>query len=286
VPLLRAGFKPTGPYEVSFVYVQSGAPFGKKGDVQLALARMDVPVNLVTWEVFLPDAYKVEQRGGNVVPESEGLAGQRFAMTQAAVVTVGAEVGGLMTGSSPAELPLNGQNFAQLSLLTPGAAAAAEGEIRGTLTDPTGAVIPGATVTVTMTTSGVERGTRTDSSGQYVLSGVPRGPVALKAESPGMKATERRFNFQGRAAVDLRLEVGAKMEEIEVVATDEGVIQDRKQLEARQNAPSANVANLQRRVSGVLPIGVDVPRTGTSHRFMRPLVLDEETTLSFRYKAR
>ena len=95
----------------------------------------------------------------------------------------------------------------------------------------------------------------------------------------------RRFKFEGRAAVDLRLEVGAKTEEIEVQAND-GIIQDRKQLEARQYAPSSNVANLQRRVSGVLPVGVDVPRTGTSHRFMRPLVLDEETTLSFSYKTR
>jgi hypothetical protein len=54
----------------------------------------------------------------------------------------------------------------------------------------------------------------------------------------------------------------------------------------KPQAPSQNVTNLQRRVSGVLPVGVDVPRTGTSHRFMRPLVLDEETTLSFRYKTR
>jgi len=28
-----------------------------------------------------------------------------------------------------------------------------------------------------------------------------------------------------------------------------------------------------------------VPRTGTLHRFVRPLVMDEETTVTFRYKA-
>jgi Carboxypeptidase regulatory-like domain len=287
VPLLRAGFKPTGPYEISFVYVQSGAPFGKKGDVQLVLARMDVPVNLVTWEVFLPDAYKVEPHGGNVVPEVEAMAGVNFALATIGVPggVVGGVVGGFVNtiGAEIQGLPLNGRDFAQLTLLTPGPPA--EGEIRGALTDRSGAVIPGATVTVTMTMTGVEKGTRTDSSGQYVLSGVPRGPVALKAESPGMRATERRFNFQGRAAVDLRLDVGAISEEISVEA-NAGVIQDRKQLEALQTAPSPNVANLQRRVSGVLPVGIDVPRTGTSHRFMRPLVLDEETTLSFRYKMR
>ena len=44
----------------------------------------------------------------------------------------------------------------------------------------------------------------------------------------------------------------------------------------QQNA-SANVINLQRRVAGVLPIAIDVPRAGTSFAFVRPLVLDEET---------
>ena len=51
-------------------------------------------------------------------------------------------------------------------------------------------------------------------------------------------------------------------------------------------APSQNVINLQRRTSGVLPIRVDVPRAGTSHRFVKPLVVDQETTVTLRYKRR
>jgi hypothetical protein len=58
-----------------------------------------------------------------------------------------------------------------------------------------------------------------------------------------------------------------------------------KSLDAVQQSPSQNVINLQRRVAGVLPVRIDVPRTGTLHRFVRPLVLDEETTVTFRYKA-
>ena len=56
--------------------------------------------------------------------------------------------------------------------------------------------------------------------------------------------------------------------------------------EAQEFAPSANVFNLQRRVAGVVPVRVDIPRAGVSYRFVRPLVLDDETTVSFRYKAR
>jgi len=38
------------------------------------------------------------------------------------------------------------------------------------------------------------------------------------------------------------------------------------------------------RVAGVLPIRVDVPRAGNSYRFLRPLVIDEETKVSFSYR--
>ena len=49
---------------------------------------------------------------------------------------------------------------------------------------------------------------------------------------------------------------------------------------------SQNVVNLQRRAAGVLPIPIDVPRAGSSHRFLRPLVVDDETTVRFRYARR
>src|SRR2546426_973166 len=50
--------------------------------------------------------------------------------------------------------------------------------------------------------------------------------------------------------------------------------------------PSQNVINLQRRTAGVLPIRVDVPRAGTSHQFVKPLVVDQETVVKLRYKQR
>jgi len=41
---------------------------------------------------------------------------------------------------------------------------------------------------------------------------------------------------------------------------------------------------LQKRVAGVLPIAVTVPRAGNAYRFARPLVVDEETKLTFAYR--
>jgi hypothetical protein len=53
---------------------------------------------------------------------------------------------------------------------------------------------------------------------------------------------------------------------------------------AQPGAASANVVNLQRRVAGVLPVAIDIPRAGTSFKFVRPLVLNEETKVTFSYK--
>jgi hypothetical protein len=50
--------------------------------------------------------------------------------------------------------------------------------------------------------------------------------------------------------------------------------------------PSQKVVELQRRTTGVLPVRIDVPRAGTSHQFVKPLVVDQETTVKLRYKRR
>jgi hypothetical protein len=51
-------------------------------------------------------------------------------------------------------------------------------------------------------------------------------------------------------------------------------------------SPSQNVIDLQRRATGVLPVRIDVPRAGTSHQFIKPLVVDQETVVRLRYKRR
>src|SRR5262249_57028658 len=57
VPLLRPGFRPAGAYQVTFVYLYAGTPFAKKGDLQMTLPKMDMPVGVVEWEVFVPEGY-------------------------------------------------------------------------------------------------------------------------------------------------------------------------------------------------------------------------------------
>ena len=67
IPLMRAGLPASGPYTVSFVYVHSGAPFQKKGDIDMMLPKMDVPIGIVEWEVFVPEQYKARAIDGNMI---------------------------------------------------------------------------------------------------------------------------------------------------------------------------------------------------------------------------
>src|SRR5882724_1496914 len=70
VPLLRAGFRPAGAYTVSFVFLHAGAPFAKKGDSNISLPKMDVPIGILEWELFLPEQFKVKDFSGDAISAS------------------------------------------------------------------------------------------------------------------------------------------------------------------------------------------------------------------------
>ena len=91
----------------------------------------------------------------------------------------------------------------------------------------------------------------------------------------------------------MRAGLGAATETVEVTAAapalngrDYSELEQLKKNSPQQNTASVNVMNLQRRVAGVLPVAIEVPRAGTSFSFVRPLVLDEETKVTFSYKSR
>jgi hypothetical protein len=187
VPLLRPGFRPTDSYSVSFVFIHSGAPFAKKGGSDISLPRMDIPIDLLQWEVFLPERYKVKDFGGDAIaanllpPASQDVSGA--------------------------------EEFQSLELF---------GRVGS-------ASLGAATQTVTVEAS--------------------NGPYNAR-DSERLERNARKIAAQ------------------------------------QQMAASANVTNLQQRVSGVLPVRIDVPRAGNSYHFVRPLVLDEETKVSFTYKSK
>ena len=65
------------------------------------------------------------------------------------------------------------------------------GTILGTVSDPNGAVVAGAKITVKNTSTGLERTTTTDSEGNYTVAELPVGPYEVRVEQPGFTASLR-----------------------------------------------------------------------------------------------
>ena len=65
--------------------------------------------------------------------------------------------------------------------------AQATAELNGTVTDESGAVLPGVTVTATQTDTGVTRTAVTDGNGAYVMPNLPTGPYRLEVSLQGFR---------------------------------------------------------------------------------------------------
>jgi hypothetical protein len=281
VPLLRPGFRPVGSYEVSYVFMHSGTPFAKKGGSEISLPKMDVPITVLQWEVFLPEQYKVKDFGGDAISASILPVGTMAGSPgYSAGFRAGVGVGGVGTTGVVNPLPLN---------LLPN-------QIGGYIVDPSGAVVPNTRITVKNLDTGAQRSTVTDSSGRWIVYGMTSGRVSITANAPGFKIAQMQsvtYDANNPTTFNLALQIGATAETVTVMSESAQIQSSReidrdlkKQKDNEAGAPSGNVLNLQQRVSGVLPVRVDVPRAGTSYRFVRPLILDEETKLTFTYKTK
>ncbi|HLN97914.1 MAG TPA: TonB-dependent receptor [Pyrinomonadaceae bacterium] len=80
------------------------------------------------------------------------------------------------------------------------------GSILGTVTDPNGAVVPGATVTARNTGTGIERSTTTDEFGSYTIAELPIGSYEVKVEKSGFQ-TATTTGVTVAVAADRRVDV-------------------------------------------------------------------------------
>ena len=108
-----------------------------------------------------------------------------------------------------------------LLVLSGRAWAQATTSLSGTVTDPTGAVVVGATVTLTNVATGVTRTTTTNERGYYAFPSLPPGTYNLRAEMTGFKSIVRsnlQLLVNMPTVLDLQFtEVGEVVETIEVV---------------------------------------------------------------------
>jgi NAD(P)H-dependent FMN reductase len=90
----------------------------------------------------------------------------------------------------------------------------AAASLRGVVTDPQGAVIPGASVKVKNTATGATRETTTNNEGLYVLSNLPPGDYELRVEAQGFAAKVSkepvRLQVGQTLTTDVPLEINVK----------------------------------------------------------------------------
>ena len=108
-----------------------------------------------------------------------------------------------------------------LLVLTSCAAAWAQdtGSITGTVKDPSGAAVGGATVVVSSSDHGINRQTVTNSGGDYNVSGLLGGTYDVMVSATGFKKYEAKslkLDVAEKARVDVGLEVGSTTTEIVV----------------------------------------------------------------------
>jgi hypothetical protein len=264
VPLLRTGFRPSGLYPVTFVIMHAGAQFAKKGDSELSLPKMDIPISFMKWEVFLPEKYKVKDFLGdaiatNLLPPSLPMPILISGSSPSSTIASGIEGGRTISHQVVDE----GPNFAQVIDARQMQSLPNLGNNVVDLVGMLGGVVAAPNANL-------------DQSNMMIM-GSPASGVQIIRD--GININETRWNTGINAPANAEYGRGGGQ-----------AITPTKS--AKGNAPivsneaSANIYSLQRRVAGVLPIRVDVPRAGASYSFIRPLVLDEETKVTFRYKSK
>ena len=98
---------------------------------------------------------------------------------------------------------------------------AATGAVRGTVTDPTGGVLPGVTIKVTNSATGQSQTAVTQANGTYLVPFLPAAIYRVEASSKSFKTAafhKLEINVTETKVVDIRLEVGSFTETVNVQA--------------------------------------------------------------------
>lgn len=267
LPLLHAeGGRPAR--ELQYVYLHDGAPFARKGDRSMQLPRMDLPIGVVHWEVFVPEELRARRLDGTAIDIDRFAAAHRAAPDMPWWTRGFAAPSGTAAAAAPR---------VRITSLP----AAPDGQVRVRVTEAQGGAMPG--VVISVDNGQYQAETVTNERGEAVVSGVPPGYVTVTAALAGFMTGTVGFDFDHQSvAVEIPLAIGQLSETITVTGESPKIDVST----SRTEPPPEHVLELQQRVAGVLPIQIDVPRAGQSLRFVTPLVVDAAPSLTLRYKRR
>jgi hypothetical protein len=105
-------------------------------------------------------------------------------------------------------------------------AARSQSSIVGTVTDPTGAVIPDARITAVQPATAAVREARTDRSGRFQISNLPIGTYTLRSERQGFRPTEQQelsLSIHQTLETHLSMSIAAAEQTVEVSSQPEAL---------------------------------------------------------------
>jgi hypothetical protein len=142
--------------------------------------------------------------------------------------------------------------------------------VRGTVKDPQGNLVAGATVTLTNTGSAFSRTATTTDSGSYSFEAVPVGDYKLEAESPGFKkgiVTSIHALVAKPVSVDVQLELGNVSETVTVAAGSADLLVNRDDATLGNNFVSKQITNLPLEARNVVNL-LSLQPGSTRHGFV------------------
>jgi hypothetical protein len=138
----------------------------------------------------------------------------------------------------------------------------------GTVSDKSGAVVPGAQVTATNVGTNQSRTAQTNQEGQYRFEFMPIGAYSLELTATGFKKFVQKgiaLDVNVNARVDASLEVGTMTEEINVTASAASVNTDNAQIgRTVENSEITTLPIVGRNVYTLLQLTPGVSSTGNS----------------------
>ncbi|MGH9854448.1 MAG: TonB-dependent receptor domain-containing protein, partial [Blastocatellia bacterium] len=153
--------------------------------------------------------------------------------------------------------------------------------LTGRVTDSTGAVVPGARVTITATASGVETATETNDQGFYTFALLPPGDYSVGVSKTGFQALRQTgldLLVQQVARLDLTLQVGQVSETIEVRA--QTIVLERETATLGQVIQSKQITDLPLLGRNTYALAMLVPGVRPSGG-VNNLVVDQISTVSY-----
>src|SRR3981189_513171 len=122
-------------------------------------------------------------------------------------------------------------------------AQAVYGSILGTVTDPQGAAVANAKVTVTNQRKGTSDTTTTNESGNYSVTHLIPDVYTVRVENPGFKTSEQKdviVSADAAASVPLQFQVGGTSETVEVTGEAPQLKTDRADVATTFNTRQVN----------------------------------------------